>query len=302
VSTTQIAESWAQARVHGADASEDAIRALVRDDVASDQVEFLICSACRLEFANPGCTWKSAHYPQEEHGLGWDHEQALRELRTIPKGKLLDIGCADGQFLERAAGLGHLVSGVDFSPEDVDSARRKGFDVYAGDLSHGNELIRAGRKFDIVTMFQVIEHLEEPDAVFSQIAQICEPGALLMVGCPSHLRYTRAYAHPARIGKSDYWDYPPQHSLRWTPQALTDFVGRHGWKTKNVAFEPLPIVGAAAHLTALRGQGKSWYQNPIRRRIETSSWLARLTLRNLVGQCTGMRLFMLASLFRAPQP
>ncbi len=63
------------------------------------------------------------------------HEQLSGGTRHhVTALRLLDVGCADGQFLARAAALGHTVTGVDFSPEDIEASRGKGFEAYVADL------------------------------------------------------------------------------------------------------------------------------------------------------------------------
>lgn len=271
--------------MHGA-ATPTEIQNFVREDLGTAVVEIWQCRACHLEFALPHRTWRAAHYPHEQHGLGWDHEEALRELATVLPLALLDVGCADGQFLTKAAALGHRVTGVDFSDEDIAAARALGHEAHVADLSRENALVEGNRRFDAITLFQVIEHLEEPDLVFAGLGKLAAPGAMLILGCPSSRRYTRAFPHPERIGASDFWDAPPQHVLRWTPAALTAFLARHGWRVERTSFEPLVPYHAAAHLAGL-GQfaESSW-----RRRLGVLKYYARLKM----GSCTGIRLFALA--------
>jgi SAM-dependent methyltransferase len=254
--------------------------------LGSDAIQIFQCSRCGLEFASPSRTWTSSHYPHEKHQLGWDHEKALTELSTMPQLRLLDVGCADGQFLSRAAALGHTVTGIDFSPEDIEASRRHGFEAYVADLSKTNALVEGSRQFDAITLFQVIEHLESPDLVFEQLSRLAAPGATLMLGCPSFRRYTRAFPHPDRIGSSDFWDCPPQHSLRWTPAALEAFTARHGWAVRHVIFEPADPVHAAAHLAGLSHYSSKWT-----RRAATLNYRIRLRL----GCATGVRLYFRAT-------
>lgn len=295
VGVAELAASWVRAGVHAPGTTPEAIHSYVLDDLGSDRVSMMSCHECGMEFAEPRKTWRPNHYPAEAHGLGWDHDQALAVLAASPRGSLLDVGCADGQFLEKAAALGHRVTGVDFSSEDVDAARRRGMEAFVGDLSREGHLVFGNRRFATITMFQVIEHLEELEDVFAQLARLATPYATLMIGCPSPLRYTRAWAHPDRIGHSDYWDYPPQHSLRWSAQALRVFLTRQGWRVSSIAHEPLAWVGAAAHLTALSGRCAAWYANPVRRRVHTLRWLTRIAWRQTRTPATGIRLFACAT-------
>jgi SAM-dependent methyltransferase len=282
--TTALAERWARLPFHGAASPADIAR-YVREDIASDSIDIVTCSSCGLEFASPSRTWSASHYPHEEHQLGWDHEQALAELAGMPPLNLLDVGCANGQFLARAAALGHTVTGVDFSPEDIAECRSHGFEAYVADLSKPNALVDGNRRFDAITLFQVIEHLETPDLVFEQLSRLAAPGSTLMLGCPSSRRYSRAFRHPDRIGSSDFWDCPPQHSLRWTPAALEAFTARHGWAVRHVSFEPVETVHAAAHLAGLTEYSSKWT-----RRAATLYYRLRLRL----GCATGIRLYFRA--------
>lgn len=283
-----------RAGVHARGTTLDDLRSFISEDLGSDSVSMASCGMCGLEFANPRRTWRPAHYPHEGHGLGWDHEQALARLADTPRMSILDVGCADGQFLEKAATLGHDVTGVDFSSEDVDAARQRGVEAFVGDLSRDGGLVFGDRRFTTITMFQVIEHLEELEAVFSQLTRLASSNATLMIGCPSPRRYTRAWHHPDRVGLSDYWDYPPQHSLRWSAEALRLFLTRHGWTVTAIAHEPLAWLGAAAHLTALDGRQERWYTNPVARRLTTLRWLARIASRQWWRPVTGIRVFACA--------
>ena len=292
VSANKIANAWVDSQTHGADA--DSVRVFVLSDLGSDQVEFWLCDACGLEFAHPMKSWSHEHYPGEKHSLGFDHELALAELAGMSPLRLLEIGCADGQFLEKAAALGHEVVGIDFSQEDVLAARARGVEAYAGDIDALEKMVSG--KFDLVALFQVIEHLREPGKVFENIRRIVKPGAIVMVGCPSHRRYSRIYSHPERIDRSDFWDYPPQHLLRWTPNSLVSFLKRFNFETEKIAFEPLSTMGAMAHLTALQGMRSDWYDKSWRRKFASLMWLGRLIEDKLVGKSSGIRLFVRARL------
>jgi SAM-dependent methyltransferase len=230
----------------------------------------------------------------EEHSLGFDHLATLANLSGMPPARILDIGCADGQFLERAAALGHDLTGIDFSPEDVETARRHGLQAYVAEVDQIGKMFEGKRKFKMITLFQLIEHLNEPDQIFSQIAEVADTDARVVIGCPSDLRYTRRFAHPQRLDRSDFWDYPPQHTLRWTPEALTAFLLRHGWEIETVAYEPLALIDAAAHLTGLQQLSSEKPVPRWTRRLQTLGWLVRLSGSKLFGRSTGIRLLVKA--------
>ncbi len=282
LSTEELAGHWARTNAHGP-ATAEQIRGFIHQDIGSETVEIYQCPKCSLEFMHPAHTWSAEHYPHEPHSLGWDHAETLRALAKLPPQTVLDIGCATGQFLDKLTAQGHQATGVDFSPEDVEEARSRGREAFVADLSRDNALVAQNRTFSVITLFQVIEHLEHPDLVFEGISKVAAPGALLFLGCPSSQRYTRGFRHPELVGKSDFWDSPPQHVFRWTPEALTRFAARHGWTMERTAFEPLQPYHAAAHLAGLGAYtGKPWA-----RRAATVGYYLRLKTSKL----TGIRLF-----------
>jgi SAM-dependent methyltransferase len=294
VSAEQLARAWVQSGTHGA--IDEEVRTYVLEDLGTARIAFWLCANCGLEFAHPMKSWADKHYPGEQHRLGYDHQLALAELAKMPPMRLLEIGCADGQFLERASLLGHETTGIDFSEQDISSARQRGVNAHVGDIAEVHKMKSSTGKFNLIALFQVIEHLRDPGKIFGEILEIAEPGAVIMVGCPSHLRYSRVYSHQERIERSDFWDYPPQHLLRWTPQSLVSFLERFNFQTERIAFEPLSILGATAHLTALQGLRSNWYGKRWRRRSATLAWLARLTVDRLAQRSTGIRLFVKARL------
>ena len=239
-------------------------------------------------------SWTAQHYPAVEHKLGFDHHVALTHLAAMPPVRVLDIGCADGQFLERGVCLGHDMTGIDFAENDIRVARKRGLNAHVADVDEISQMFKDRPKFDVITLFQIIEHLNEPDKILSKINEIVEPNALLIVGCPSNLRYTRFFHHPQRVQRSDFWDYPPQHTLRWTPVALEEFLLRHGWQTKRVVYEPLTIIGAASHINAIHRLNSAEQESNWRRRAKILVWLMRITISKLFSDTTGICLVVIA--------
>lgn len=288
-----IAAAWASRSYAFAAVAPAEVLRRVRADLGGDAVRFLACPSCGLEEAEPRRGWTGAHYPAEAYGVHWDHLRALEWLADDPPARLLELGSADGAFLEAAAARGIAGVGIDFSPEAVRRARERGLDVRRADAGSVRAVAGEGAPYAAVALFQVIEHLEAPDEVFETIGALAAPGARLLVGCPSETRYTRRVTSAETVGGTDFWDWPPQHTFRWTPRALTAFLARHGWAVERVEREPYHAVGAAAHLTAIDGEAGGWYARPVRRRWETLR--RRLRLRRAVdAQTSGLRMLALA--------
>jgi SAM-dependent methyltransferase len=288
----ELARAWARQPHLAAARGEAVLARQIRADLGADRVRFMACGECGVEFADPMRAWSAGHYPDEEYGLAWDHLRALELLAACPPLRLLEIGCAEGRFLERAAALGHRGLGLDFTASDVRAARARGVDAREGDVAALRAVLEPGDRFEAVAMFQIIEHLCDPDAVFRDLGAVAAPGALLLVGCPSPRRYTRRVAHPERVGGSDFWDWPPQHTLRWGEASLRRFLARHGWRVERAEHEPFSLAGAAAHVAGLRGAGRA--HTPLRRRVETVRALAEVAAARLRGPLSGVRLLLAA--------
>ncbi len=293
VSIAALSDAWARGKSFGDSVTQETIYQFLLSDLESSQVEIWQCADCGLEVSVPMRSWAAEHYPTEPHSLGFDHQVALEMLTAISPARILDIGCADGQFLELAAALGHDVSGVDFAAEDIQVAKARGFKAELADVDQLASTFRGQPKFQIVTLFQIIEHLNQPDDFFEQLGEIAEREATLIVGCPSSLRYTRVVRHAQRVELSDFWDYPPQHTLRWTSHALKSFLLRHGWQVDLVTYEPFKLFDAAAHLAGIdalaSGNGSS-----TGRRLNVLKWMIKLSGAKFFSNTTGVRLVVRA--------
>jgi SAM-dependent methyltransferase len=289
----ELARAWARQPHVAARRDEARLAREIRADLGADRVRFVACGECGVEFAEPMRAWSAGNYPAEAYGLAWDQLRALELLAPSPPLRLLEIGCAEGRFLERAAALGHRPTGLDFTAAAVRAARARGLDAREGDVAALRAVLEPGDRFEGVAMFQIIEHLCDPHALFRELGAVAAPGALLLVGCPSPLRYSRRLAHPERVGRSDFWDWPPQHTLRWGERSLRRFLALHGWRVERAEHEPFTLRGAAAHVAGLRGAGRRAHA-PLRRRLETVRALAEVAAARSRGPLSGVRLLVAA--------
>ncbi|MBC7262807.1 MAG: class I SAM-dependent methyltransferase [Chloroflexi bacterium] len=168
------------------------------------------CQHCGLTYVNPRLNIDEVHAIYDERyyrneGLqngngsqffGYDDylgdEENIRltfakRLRTIEvyveRGRLLDIGCATGFFLNVARDHGWDVVGTEVSEYSVDYARSHfGLDVRLGTL---RDIRFESDTFDVVTMWDVIEHLTDPMGELQEIRRILRPGGLLSIITPN---------------------------------------------------------------------------------------------------------------------
>lgn len=150
------------------------------------------CRQCGLVYANPRLdrhdildTYEAVEdplYVEEREGrvLTFEHHlQPLERLTGSPAGRpLLDVGCYTGVFVEIAARHGWDAWGVEPSLWAVERARARGLRVLPGTLEAA-DLPEA--MFDVVTMWDVIEHLPDPRRTLQRVHRLLRPGGLVAV-------------------------------------------------------------------------------------------------------------------------
>jgi 2-polyprenyl-3-methyl-5-hydroxy-6-metoxy-1,4-benzoquinol methylase len=105
----------------------------------------------------------------------------LRDVqRAMPQGRLLDVGCATGVFLEHARHA-YEVEGVELNAATADMARARGLRVTTGRLAD----LPGEACFDVVTLLQVIEHIVDPAALLREVARLLAPGGVVYLNTPN---------------------------------------------------------------------------------------------------------------------
>lgn len=102
--------------------------------------------------------------------------------------RVLDIGCGTGFLLEQLAGRGYAGVGVDLSPESVAIARRRLEELGVADhleAQVGSAYEPPEGPFDLITLTDVLEHLEDPRACLRALRAVLAPGGLLVVSTPN---------------------------------------------------------------------------------------------------------------------
>jgi 2-polyprenyl-3-methyl-5-hydroxy-6-metoxy-1,4-benzoquinol methylase len=145
--------------------------------------------------------------------------------RIIPAGKLLDIGSAYGEFLRRAARRERWnLSGVEIDPE---AARQAGIaskaDVRSGRIE---EQTFNRHHFDIITAFELVEHLPNPRDTIRQIFEWLKPEGIFCLSTPNMNKLKN------RISKRERENFyiPPEHLLFFNRRALRIMLESLGFK------------------------------------------------------------------------
>lgn len=155
----------------------------------------------------------------------------LARLRNLRGCSLLEVGCAEGWFLEEARARGMSVRAVEPSEAHAMIARAKGFEV---DIGFFPEEPRRGGEFDVIAFNDVFEHVPSPQLAIVACERLLRPGGLLVINLPSSagVMYRAACALNA-IGMPSLLDrlwqrgFPSPHISYFSPQNLALLVHRH---------------------------------------------------------------------------
>ncbi|MFO0710610.1 MAG: class I SAM-dependent methyltransferase [Sandaracinus sp.] len=154
-----------------------------------------------------------------EEELAWigatlyaDVEQALRAPGDA-RGRLLDVGCGTGDFVEHAAKAGWRARGLEPSRLASERARSRGLDVAEGTLAQALEAHeRSGEPaYDAITMLNVLEHVPDPIAHVRQCRALLAPGGALAIVVPNDFTVLQEAARAAIGTETRWWIAAPDH-------------------------------------------------------------------------------------------
>lgn len=216
-----------------------------RDSINGRLYVMRLCGSCGLLFADPfehpGAEWYarfSSADSYEGEASDWRFDWFL-ERGFRAGGRLLDAGCGVGYFLERARSAGYQVAGLDPNPEAVAGANSRGLEVFLGSLEEFAKTVPP-ESFDVVTLFDVLEHFDDPREMVRAAVSLLKPGGGLVVTTPNGRR-------PIPFGREAF-DLPPHHLTRWEPEVLEGFLKREGLRVEFADHAYLPAGEFSRHL------------------------------------------------------
>jgi len=207
---------------------------------SKDDLDFVRCAGCGLLYINPQPADEeiSALYNEDYYkpwGLDTD-SSVVGEMKmasfymkleivekTIKKGKVLDIGCATGFFLESAEARGWDVYGVEISEYSAGIAGEK----VGADRVFNGSLMEAKYEdgfFDVVFMSDLIEHIKDIDNFMGEVRRILKKGGITAIVTPNEASLSR------KITGSFWPHFKMEHLLYFSPSTMERVLERAGFK------------------------------------------------------------------------
>ena len=191
------------------------------------------CKNCHLIYMNPMekvsqtneyyFQAKNTHAPTIRESYLKTAESQVRLIQKYAIGpNLLDIGCAQGFFLYNASKAGYTTKGIEISQDAAEYAIMEfGLDIEAKPFE---ELRFPENHFDVVTLWQVLEHVPYPLTVLKEVHRILKPGGLLVASTPD------IAGIPAKILRKRWWDIKRLHINQFSTKTLMDILQNGGFK------------------------------------------------------------------------
>jgi 2-polyprenyl-3-methyl-5-hydroxy-6-metoxy-1,4-benzoquinol methylase len=147
-----------------------------------------------------------------------------RALLGRQPGRVLDVGCGNGDFLRSLKRRGWDVHGIEFSVEATELARAKGITVHRGQLTSA---AYPASFFDVVTLWHVAEHLPDPLTEFAEVQRILRDDGLFVLEVPNSDCLTRRLCG-TRWSQLDV----PRHLQHFTPATLDRALAQTGFTSE----------------------------------------------------------------------
>ncbi len=193
---------------------------------------FLVkCQDCGIVFGkkHPSTEELTAHYTnypryqslspitEKRYNELLDRFESLRKNNNI-----IDLGCSNGLFLECAKKRGWNVYGTEYAQESIDYCAKKDIKVFKSD-DLPEEFYKL--QFDVITSFEVIEHINNPNTEMTFIRKILRSGGAFYVTTPN-------FNSISRLLLKEKWNVIeyPEHLTYYTARTLTNLMKKYEFK------------------------------------------------------------------------
>lgn len=216
--------------------------------VSGESFEIWQCDECSLRFTQniPGQDSVGRYYQSDDYISHTDTNKGVinRLYRTVRRftlvrkrntinritnrssGTLLDLGAGTGAFASVMQRSGWTVSAL----EPDEQARRKAAELYGLQLADSSTLFKLeADKFDVITLWHVIEHVHSLHHYLAQLKKVLKPGGTIFIAVPNYTSFDAG-------SYKQFWAAydTPRHLYHFSPIAMQQLLQKHGLQLKSV--------------------------------------------------------------------
>ena len=202
--------------------------------------------------------------------------QLVNKLRNGRLGTMLDVGCGEGFVMSYFKKNGWEVAGLDYSRAGLSSMNPHCLPMLTvGDIEILlNELVDAKRKFDLIWLGNVLEHVLDPVALMCQMRELVNINGVLVVTVPNDFSFVQRRALELGHVSSEFWVKTPDHLSYFDASSLSKLGAATGYKCQHMLAD-FPIDWYLFH------EGSNYWANSA---IGAPIHHARVELENLIAE------------------
>jgi len=200
------------------------------------------CNKCNFVYVNPriknenlGALYRHNYFTSKDYGYsGYEQEKRLRvknfkrwlddSASFFPANNnilALDVGCAAGYCLDVMMDKGWKAEGLELDEEMYNQLSTAGYNVFNSELIEFN----SDKKYSVITLFDVIEHIPDVDAVFKKLYQLLDENGVIILVTPDHNSFQQ------KLFRKQWFQYKPiEHIQYFTSNTISAFGKRNGFK------------------------------------------------------------------------
>ena len=183
----------------------------------------------------------------------------------VPGARLLDVGASSGAWLEVAEAAGLEAVGIEVGESTAARARERGLDVHTGTLEEVAGGL-ASERFDLITFWDVLEHLRDPRHELEIASGLLAPGGRIAATFPNVDGLYPRLTYRLLARRTGVWEFPelPVHLYDFSPATARALFERAGFAVECASTFAIPYgfyrsttlaperTGASAKASALR--------------------------------------------------
>lgn len=229
--------------------------------VADTEVKHFRCARCGFEYFDGRFAGgprfyeelsraQAAYYPSARE----EFHRAAALARESGARRILDVGAGHGHFLDLVKAPEVETAAVELNPDGARVCRGKGHAVFER-LVHELTPGETGGAFDLVTAFQVVEHVADPVAFLRAMSRLVAPGGFAAIGVPFA-------SGVCRLAPCIPHQWPPHHVTRWRHRDLRALGAACGMEVWEQASDRL-AGGDLRHFAAVNSRMAAALGRPV---------------------------------------